>query len=139
LEIAVRKDASSQSGVGLRVFGAMWCCSRPKANSGGKKLCVGMSMFRLAAKGNFNQLSMRLVGDEMMHVDLAWYFLDDHGQASAGIRFAQWKLFYYFHVTRLLMKEQGPVRGSKLRQWIQPESWQNSLVLQLMCSVLSMM
>lgn len=37
----------------------------------------------------------RLVGDEMMHVDLAWYFLDDHGQ------------------------EQGPVRGSKLRQWIQ--------------------
>lgn len=30
-----------------------------------------------------------------MHVDLAWYFLDDHGQ------------------------EQGPVRGSKLRQWIQ--------------------
>ena len=85
----MRKNASSQSGVGLRVFGAMWCCSRPKANSGGKKLCVGMSMFRLAAKGNFNQLSMRLVGDEMMHVDLAWYFLDDHGQASAGIRFAQ--------------------------------------------------
>mmetsp|Transcript_34613 Transcript_34613/g.55323 ORF Transcript_34613/g.55323 Transcript_34613/m.55323 type:complete len:236 (-) Transcript_34613:171-878(-) len=31
----------------------------------------------------------------MMHIDLAWYFLDVHGQ------------------------EQGPVRGSKLRQWIQ--------------------
>lgn len=30
-----------------------------------------------------------------MHIDLAWYFLDDDGQ------------------------EQGPVRGSKLRQWIQ--------------------
>ena len=117
----------TQSGVGLRVFGAMWCCSRPKADSGGKKSCVGI--FGLAAKGNFKQLSVRLVGDEMMHIDLVWYFLDEHGQANAGIKLVQWNLLYYFHVIKLLMEEQGPIRGSKLRQWIQPDSWQSSLVL----------
>ena len=63
---------------------AMWCCSRRKASLGGKKVCVG----RFVAQGNFKQLSMRLVGEDMMHIDLAWYFLDVHGQASARIRSA---------------------------------------------------
>ena len=69
-----------------------------------------------------------LVRNEMLHIDLVWYFLDDNGQASVGGRILRVGVGAWQHMVLHLTMERVS-KGARADSWLQTPALDRARIL----------